>query len=102
MEKRELKAMKLDGLYESIFGDVSGIIEVARHQAARSVNAVLTAAYWLSGRRIVEFEQAGEKRTEYGSALIERLAANLTPRFGRGFSRQNIQHLGQPPSWIGR
>ncbi len=93
MEKRELKDRKLDALYESIFGDVSRIIEVARHQAARSVNAVLTAAYWLIGRRIVEFEQAGEKRAEYGSALIERLAADLTPRFGRGFSRQNIQQM---------
>ena len=93
MEKRELKARKLDALYASIFGDVSRIIEVARHQAARSVNAVLTAAYWLIGHRIVEFEQAGEKRAEYGSALIERLAADLTPRFGRGFSRQNIQQM---------
>jgi len=41
----------------------------------------------------VEFEQAGEKRAEYGSALIERPAADLTPRFGRGFSRQNIQQM---------
>ena len=90
-KKLELKARKLDALYESIFGDVSRIIEVARHQAARSVNAVLTAANWLIGRRIVEFEQPGEKRAEYGSALIERLAVDLTPRFGRGFSRQNIQ-----------
>jgi hypothetical protein len=56
--------------YESIFGDVSRIIEVTRQQAARSVNAVLTAAYWLIGCRIVEIEQAGEKRAEYGSALI--------------------------------
>jgi hypothetical protein len=93
MENRELKARKLDALYASIFGDVSRIIEVARHQAARSVNAVLTAAYWLIGHRIVEFEQAGEKRAEYGSALIERLTADLTPRFGRGFSRQNIQQM---------
>jgi hypothetical protein len=85
MEKRELKARKFDALYESIFGDGSRIIEVARHQAARSVNAVLTAAHWLIGRRIVEFEQAGEKRAEYGSALIERLAADLAPRFRRGF-----------------
>jgi len=92
-KKGEKKCGMIDVQYESIFGDVSKIIEIARYQAARSVNAVLTAAYWLIGRRIVEFEQAGEKRAEYGSALIERLAADLTPRFGRGFSRQNIQQM---------
>ncbi|MCK4411709.1 hypothetical protein KAV67_05415 [Candidatus Bipolaricaulota bacterium] len=43
------------------------------------------------GHRIVEFEQAGEKRAEYGTTLIERLPADLTQRFGRGFSHQNFQ-----------
>ena len=53
----------------------------------------MTAAYWLIGQRIVEFEQSGKKRAAYGTALIERLAADLTQRFGRGFSRQNIQQM---------
>ena len=53
----------------------------------------MTAAYWLIGRRIVEFEQSGEERAEYGAALIERLAEDLTGRFGRGFSRQNVQNM---------
>lgn len=53
----------------------------------------MTAAYWLIGRRIVESEQSGEKRAEYGTALIERPAADLTQRFGRGFSSQNIQQM---------
>ena len=53
----------------------------------------MTAAYWLIGRRIVESEQSGEERAEYGAALVERLAEDLTGRFGRGFSRQNIQNM---------
>ncbi|MCY4366215.1 MAG: PDDEXK nuclease domain-containing protein [Chloroflexi bacterium] len=53
----------------------------------------MTAASWLVGHCIVEFEQSGEERAEYGAALMERLAADLTKRFGRGFSRQNIQHM---------
>ena len=57
------------------------------------MNAAITAAYWLIGRRIVEFEQSGGERAEYGNALIERLAEDLTGRFGRGFSRQNIQNM---------
>ena len=79
--------------YQAVFGDVSKIIDAARDSAARSVNAAMTAAYWLIGHRIVEFEQSGEERAEYGAALIERLAADLTQRFGRGFSRQNVQNM---------
>ena len=91
--------------YEAVYGDVSKIIDAARESAARSVNAAMTAAYWLIGRRIVEFEQSGEERAEYGAALIERLAEDLTRRFGRGFSRQNLQHmrlfyLSYPPNRI--
>ena len=100
-----VKAGERDAQYEAVFGDVSKIIDAARESAVRSVNAAMTAAYWLVGHRIVEFEQSGEERAEYGTALIERLAADLTQRFGRGFSRQNIQHmrlvyLSYPPDKI--
>ena len=95
----------LDAPYQAVFGDVSKIIDAARDSAARSVNAAMAAAYWLIGHRIVEFEQSGEERAEYGAALIERLAQDLTGRFGRGFSRQNIQnmrlfYLSYPPDRI--
>ncbi len=91
--------------YRAVFRDVSKIIDTARSSAARSVNAAMTTAYWLIGLRIVEFEQSGQERAEYGTALIERLAADLTQRFGRGFSRQNIQNMRQfylsyPPEQI--
>ena len=94
-----------DAPYQAIFGDVSKIIDAARESVVRSANAAMTAAYWLIGRRIVEFEQSGEERAEYGAALIERLAEDLTGRFRRGFSRQNIQnmrlfYLSYPPSHI--
>ena len=93
MKKRTVKDGEPSAQYQSIFGDVSRIIDAARRSVGRSVNAVMTAAYWLIGNRIVEFEQSGEKRAAYGTALIERLAADLTQRFGRGFSRQNIQQM---------
>ena len=91
--------------YQAIVGDLAKIVDAARDSAARSVNAAMTAAYWLIGHRIVEFEQSGEERAEYGAALIESLAADLTRRFGRGFSRQNIQnmrlfYLSYPPEQI--
>ena len=98
-------ALSHDARYKAAFGDVSKIIDAARESAARSVNAAMTAAYWLVGRRIVELEQSGEEQAEYGAALIERLAEDLTGRFGRGFSRQNVQnirlfYLSYPPDRI--
>jgi predicted nuclease of restriction endonuclease-like (RecB) superfamily len=71
------------------------LLEQARHAAARAVNAIMTATYWEIGRRIVEFEQGGEARAGYGEQLLERLAKDLTQRFGRGFSRQNLQQMRQ-------
>jgi len=96
---------ELDRTYRTVFDDVSRVIDAARESAARSVNAAMTAAYWLIGRRIVEFEQSGAERAEYGTALLERLSVDLTGRFGRGFSRQNVQnmrlfYLSYPPDRI--
>ena len=86
-------ALSQDVTYRTVFGDVSKIIDAARESATRSVNAAMTAAYWLIGRRIVEFEQSGEELAEYGAALIERLAEDLTAQFGRGFSLRNIYNM---------
>ena len=89
---RGAASAKLVG-YDQMLGDVAHVIEEARRAAARSVNAVMTATYWLVGRRIVEQEQGGKLRAGYGAALLERLAADLTARFGRGFSVDNLETM---------
>ncbi len=81
--------------YDVLLADVARVIEEARRAAARSVNAVITATYLLISRRIVEQEQRGQARAGYGEALLDRLSADLTTRFGRGFSRQNLQQMRQ-------
>ena len=93
MKNPIVKANELDAQYQSILGDVSGIIDAARQSVARSVNAVMTAAYWMIGQHIVEFEQSGEERAEYGTALIKRLATDLTQQFGRGFGAVNLSQM---------
>ena len=93
MTRPREKSVAIEQRYQTVFDDVAGLIDTARRSAARSVNAVMTAAYWLVGRYIVEFEQAGDERAEYRTALIERLATDLAKRFGRGFSRQNIWQM---------
>jgi predicted nuclease of restriction endonuclease-like (RecB) superfamily len=57
------------------------------------VNALMTATYWEVGRRIVEFEQRGQERAEYGEAVIKQLAEDLEPRFGRGFGWRNLTQM---------
>jgi hypothetical protein len=79
--------------YDGLLADVVRVIDDARHAAARSVNAVMTATYWLVGRRIVEREQQGQARAAYGEAVLERLAVDLTRRFGRGFSVRNLRQM---------
>ena len=79
--------------YSSLVGDLTKLLEEARHIAARSVNAVMTATYWEIGRRIVEYEQGGEKRAEYGEALLKRLAKDLVEQFGRGFGLSNLKQM---------
>jgi predicted nuclease of restriction endonuclease-like (RecB) superfamily len=81
--------------YPDLVGSISELLEAARRASARTVNAFMTATYWEIGRRIVEFEQRGEKRAEYGKALLERLSKDLTLRYGRGFARPNLIRFRQ-------
>src|SRR5579871_951213 len=72
---------------------IATLLAEARRRAARSVNALMTATYWEIGRRIVEFEQKGAERAEYGERVIERLSKDLTARFGRGFGIVNLSQM---------
>lgn len=79
--------------YSGIQGEIVALLQAARQAIARNVNAAMTATYWEIGRRIVEFEQRGDERAGYGDVLIERLSKDLTRRFGRGFSPQNLAQM---------
>jgi hypothetical protein len=92
-KKANRPVSSLDVHYESVLGDISSVIDAARKSAARSANCIMTAAYWLIGRRIVESEQKGEKRAAYGEELLKRLSVDLGQRFGRGFGVDNLQRF---------
>jgi predicted nuclease of restriction endonuclease-like (RecB) superfamily len=79
--------------YNKIHAGIVELLKTARTAAARNVNSIMTAVYWDIGRRIVEFEQGGEQRAEYGEQLIEQLSADLTRQFGRGFGRANLWQM---------
>ena len=88
----QLAPLRKDG-YTTLLGSLTKLLEDARRGSARSVNAVMTATYWEMGRRIVEHEQGGVGRAEYGAALLKRLSSDLTSRIGRGFSERNLEQM---------
>jgi predicted nuclease of restriction endonuclease-like (RecB) superfamily len=79
--------------YGHLVAGISELLETARRAAARTLNSILTATYWEVGRRIVEFEQGGEVRAEYGEGLLKRLGEDLKTRHGRGFSHQGLYKM---------
>ena len=86
-------ASQIKDEYQAILADVVQLLEMARRRSARAVNTVITSAYWEIGRRIVESELRGKDRASYGEQLIDRLSADLTARFGRGFSRRAVYQM---------
>lgn len=76
--------------YQDLIDQIGTLLKQGRQKAAQSVNAILVNTYWEIGRYIIEFEQKGEFKSEYGSQLIDRLSKDLTSSFGKGFSRSNI------------
>lgn len=91
--------------YSTLITDLASLIEQGRKTAVRYVNTALVTAYWLIGRRIVEYEQKGKEKAEYGKALLSKLAADLTKRFGKGFGYVNLNlmrqfYLTYPPQKI--
>ena len=79
--------------YDAMLNRVVALINEGRRASARSVNALMTATYWLIGRHIVEFEQKGKPKAKYGEEVIDQLASDLTARFGRGFTRSNLFNM---------
>ena len=76
--------------YQQIHDGIIHLVDSARTETVRSVNALMTATYQEIGRRIVEFEQGGEARAAYGAQLIKRLSKDLSLRYKRGFSTRNL------------
>ena len=79
--------------YDKLLSSIDEVWNTAKTNAAIAVNAQLLDANWQTGRYIVEFEQGGNIRAEYGKQLINRLAKDLTVKRGRGFSRSNLIYM---------
>lgn len=83
-----------DGLQnKAIFQQVAELLQNARQQVLRTVNSTMTITYFEIGRIIVEEEQNGKDRAEYGKQLLKSLSKQLTKEFGRGFSIDNLENM---------
>ena len=79
--------------YSSLISNIGSLLEQGKTQAYHAVNEILVSTYWEIGKRIVEFEQHGKEKAEYGSALLENLSKDLKLRYGKGFSRDNLEKM---------
>ena len=77
----------------SFVSDIKQLIEQSRRAAYAAVNSIMIDTYWHIGQRIVEQEQQGESRAEYGKQIIKLLSKELTLTYGRGWSIRNLQYI---------
>ena len=89
------KQLKNQAIYQKLIDTIGTTIESARLRAIQAVNNELLKANWEIGKYIVEYEQHGNEKAEYGSALLANLAKDLKARFGKGFSKSNIYLMRQ-------
>jgi hypothetical protein len=86
--------MKKNNLVDpSLFKEIRELVLSARNAVVRNINTVQVITNIEIGRRIVEYEQKGENRAEYGKALLKDLSGRLTKEFGRGFSERNLDYM---------
>jgi predicted nuclease of restriction endonuclease-like (RecB) superfamily len=92
-KKSPPNAMFRDESTSLLLKNLRDLIQSARQRALRAVDAVQVQTCWEIGRHIVEFEQGGSARAEYGTRLLQTLASSLATEFGRGFDVSNLRHM---------
>ena len=79
--------------YSTLISQIGDLLQQGRKQAAYAVNNILVQTYWQIGKYIVEYEQGGSEKSEYGSKLLDHLSKDLTLAYGKGFSRSNLMYI---------
>ncbi|MGJ0318747.1 PDDEXK nuclease domain-containing protein [Aliarcobacter cryaerophilus] len=79
----------------NIYQEIKELLYSAKNRVYQTINTTMTETYFQIGKRIVEEEQGGETRAEYGSALLKNLSSELIKEFGKGYSEQNLKNMRQ-------
>ena len=80
-------------LKKDIYEEIRGLLKSARENIVSTINSTMAKTYFLIGKKIVEEEQNGEERAEYGEELVKNLSLKLTKEFGKGFSKTNLKQM---------
>ena len=80
-------------IYQSVITDIKDIISFGQGKAYDAANKAMVLTYWHVGKRIVEQERDGKERAEYGKALIDTLASELTKEYGKSYNKRNLQYF---------
>ena len=81
------------GVLNNYINEVKEILKNARQKAYTAVNSAMAEAYWKIGRRIVEEEQSGKEKAEYGEEILQNFSQELTVEFGKGYSYRTLEKL---------
>jgi len=84
---------KVDRFNNEFYSKISEVLKFARSKVVRSVNSTMVEAYFEIGRLIIEEEQKGNERAEYGKQTLKELSLKLTNEFGKGFSVENLDRM---------
>ncbi|MDE6024548.1 MAG: PDDEXK nuclease domain-containing protein [Lachnospiraceae bacterium] len=79
--------------FEKMISDIETLVNASKNELATSINKVMTVTYWSIGKYIVEFEQDGNAKAEYGKNLLSTISKELTLRLGKGYSRPNLNNM---------
>ena len=90
VEKNLQTPIAASGSYRKLVSQIGTLLAESRKQVFQAVNTTLVNTYWQIGRHIVEFEQGGKAKAQYGAELLDNLAKDLTAQYGKGFSRSNL------------
>jgi predicted nuclease of restriction endonuclease-like (RecB) superfamily len=92
MKKQTKNIARLEG-YNNLISSIGTLLEDARKTVYSQINQILVKTYWEVGKRVVEYEQKGKARADYGSKLLDNLSKDLTKLYGKGFSRDNLEKM---------
>lgn len=79
--------------YKELIENIGSVFNKAKNKIISAINVEMLDAYWKIGKNIVEFEQKGELKAEYGKKLLINLSKDLSVKYGKGFSRSNLQYM---------
>lgn len=83
----------MDKNYNNLIGNIGILLEESRKQAVKSINTLLIKTYWGIGRNIIKYEQGGKEKALHGSKLLDNLSKDLSKRYGKGFSIDNLERM---------